>query len=735
MNRYELSVISPCYNERENVIALVDRLQKMFVKKRINGEIVLINDASTDDTGSFIERMAFAYPNVIGVHHKTNQGIVAGWKSGLRHASGTFVNLIDADMQCLPEDVGRLYEEIQFSKFDIVQGSRNYVKNFNGARPFLSRGLNAVLNFAFKMQSFDNKSSFLICRKEVLEDILSPRFRYKQFQTLLGAAAKSKHYSIKNIETLFEERKLGKSFIPRFPVRMVYETLHDVAKGFVEFRLFDVYEMSLRNYLKEHPPVKEDVPLAGWRKWYFELYRLLFPVHHWVISYNAVEYYRDLKRSQWLPPDAIREYQEKRLRKLLAHAYHKVAFYREAFDARGLKPEDIQTLEDLLKLPTITKALIRENLHLGLMSVDYDKSKVLRITTSGSTGEPLVVYVEKKQLELRWAATIRSLEWTGYRFGDRQIRLWHKYLGMKGLEIVKEILDAKMSRRKFIPAYEIDDAGLESFVQGLMAYKPVVLDGYAESYNLIARYLHSHRYEGRRPKGIMSSGQSMPLKSRKTIEEGFGCKVFDKYGCREFAGGTAYQCETGEGYHIVAEGTIIEIVKEGRHALPGEVGEIVLTDLNNYAMPLIRYAIGDLAVAMDNSVPCRCGRGLPRIGQVYGRVQSIIFGTQNQMIPGTFFARLFADFDYGVKQFQVVQEQFGGITIKIVKANLFSDSILDYIKKQIRKHMGEDLNISFEFVDEISLGQTGKRQHSVSFLDVAGVSNEFNTQMIYDDAH
>lgn len=729
--KFELSVISPCFNENQNVVALVERLVATFEKRKINGEIILVNDKSSDNTGELIDEMSRKYQNVKAIHHTTNRGIVAGWKSGLGVAEGKYVCLIDADLQNLPEDVGRMYAEIKFSRYDVVQGWRSHVKNFSGGRVTLSRGLNFLLNLFYGMSSKDNKSSFLICRKEVLEDILDYRFHYKYFQTNLGGAIKYKGYSVRQMETLFLERRVGKSFLPRFPLKISVETFIDLIKGFVEFRLLDIYDTSLRNFLKVHSISKKDSPLALWRVLYYKLYILLFPLHHWMISYNAYQYYLDLKRSQWLKHEEIKEYQEKRLRALLVHAYNKVSYYREQFDAVGVKPEDIQKIEDLTKLPVITKKIIKENLYQGLMAVDYNGSKVLRITTSGSTGEPTVVYAEKKQLELRWAATLRSLEWTGYRFGDRQIRLWHKCLGMKGIEVFKEILDAKMSRRKFVPAYEIDDSALDRFVNTIMRYKPVILDGYAESYNLIARYLRSNNYNGWKPKGIMSSGQSLPPESRKIIEEGFGCKVFDKYGAREFAGGTAYECEHGAGYHVVAEGTIIEIIKDGRIAQPGEIGEVVITDLNNYAMPLIRYSIGDLAVQVDNSIPCPCGRGLPRIGQIWGRVQSIIIGTRNQMIPGTFFARLFADYDYAVKRFQIIQEEFGSVTLKIVKANQFTDHVIEQAKRQMWKHMGEDLKINVEFVDEVALGRTGKRQHSVSSLDIGQFSKQFSSKF-YD---
>src|SRR5205085_9123193 len=150
------------------------------------------------------------------------------------------------------------------------------------------------------------------------------------------------------------------------------------------------------------------------------------------------------------------------------------------------------------------------------------------------------------------------------------------------------------------------------------------------SFNLLATYLREHgRTLRHAPRGIISSAQTLPDTSRRIIEESFGCKVFDKYGAREFSG-IAYECEAHQGHHVVGEGYVVEVLKDGRPAAPGEIGEVVVTDLNNYCLPFIRYRIGDLAEQLDPRQACACGRGLPRLGKIEGRVQSIIIGSKGQ---------------------------------------------------------------------------------------------------------
>jgi len=214
---------------------------------------------------------------------------------------------------------------------------------------------------------------------------------------------------------------------------------------------------------------------------------------------------------------------------------------------------------------------------------------------------------------------------------------------------------------------------------------------------------------------VVSSAQTLPDESRKIIEETFRTRVFDKYGSREFSG-IAHECEAHSGHHVNAESYIVEIVKDGRPALPGETGEVLVTDLNNLAVPMIRYAIGDLATATDRT--CSCGRGLPLIGAIQGRSQAIIVGTNGCFLPGTFFAHLIKDYGYMIRRFQVVQERLGHITLRVVRGSRFSESGLEPIHAAIRVHLGSEMAIDVRYEEEIELGRTGKHHHSISKLEI-----------------
>lgn len=234
---YEISVIAPCYNEEANLHKLVARLQAAFSAGTIAGEIVLVDDGSKDGTGPLADQLAREHPNVVAVHHGINRGIAAGWRSGLNDSHAGLVCLIDADLQNLPEDVCRLHREIRLSGVDIVQGYRSSVGSASDLRYLMSRTLNIILNTCFGMRLRDNKSGFIICRREVLADILRSHYKYRYFQSLIMVAAVARGYTIREIKTVFARRAGGTSFISRLPVVMIACVLIDIVKALFEYRI------------------------------------------------------------------------------------------------------------------------------------------------------------------------------------------------------------------------------------------------------------------------------------------------------------------------------------------------------------------------------------------------------------------------------------------------------------------------------------------------------------------
>jgi phenylacetate-CoA ligase len=713
-----LSVIAPCYNEEYNIPELAGRVLAVLERGQLEGELILIDDGSSDGTRAAIEEQVRLHPGAVaGCYHARNQGIAAGWKTGVAKARGKYAVVIDADLQYQPEDILRLHRTLIESSVDVVQGWRSSVGRERGRRYHLSRGLNVLLNRAFGMRLRDNKSGFLICAREVMLDLLSYRGDYSFWQTFIMVAAHAKGYSYKEIEILFENRRQGTSFLDRQAGKTVALSLVDIGRAIWEYRFHQPVPDVASQFLAHHPVIDRTPRRTAARQLEWRAYLATFDRTHWTITRDVEHYVEMLQKTQWLSLAEMRELQDEKLRRLIRHAYRNVPYYRGRMQEAGVRPEDIRGQADLHKLPLLTKDDIRQHLYFDIMSEDHDKSEILKVTTSGSTGEPFVCYADRRQLEFRWAATLRSQEWTGYRFGDRCVRLWHQTLGMSRSQAMKEIGDAILTRRKFIPVFEMREDLLAAMVREIDAWRPVLLDGYAEALNFLAQYIQSAGGLGNHPRAVMSSAQSLPDKSRAVIEEAFGCRVFDKYGSREFSG-IAYECEAHCGHHVVAEGYIVEILRDGQPAGPGETGEVVITDLNNYCMPFVRYRIGDLAEAVDPREQCTCGRGLPRVGAIDGRVQSIIQGTDGRYLPGTFFAHLLKEYDHAFRQYQVVQDAPRAMVFHVVKGARYSDDVLEEVLTTFRQHLGADMTIDVRFVDGVDMVRTGKRLASVSHLKV-----------------
>jgi phenylacetate-CoA ligase len=691
----DLTVVSPCFDEAGNVRELARRVLATLERGGLEGELVLVDDGSRDETRERIEQLAAEHPGrVVALHHPENRGIAEAWRTGVAAARAPLVAVIDSDLQYQPEDLLTLHRELCEHGVDVVQGWRSATGRERGPRYVLSRSFSHVLNRTFGMRLRDNKSGFVLASRRVFEDLLAYRGRYRYWQSFVMVAAHAKGYRQREVEVLFEPRRQGQSFLDGATARATARSIVDLGRAVREYRF--------------GPPAPRRSP--HWRA-----YLLAFDSLHWVITREVERHYEGLQLSQWWSPDALRDHQDEQLRQLVRHAYHAVPYYRERFRECRLVPEDIRGQADLHKLPLLTKDDVRRYLHAGLLADDVDRREMLRITTSGSTGEPLVCYADRMQLEARWAATLRGQEWTGYRFGERSARLWHQALGMTRRQARLERLDAAFCRRRFVPVFELSDDRLGSWIAELGRWDPVLLDGYAEALVLMASYLASRGSHGLGPRAVLSSAQTLPPSSRALVEAAFGCPVFDKYGAREFSG-IAYECDAHAGHHVV-EGYLVEILRNGQPVGPGETGEIVVTDLHNRCLPFIRYRIGDLGVAMDPAIRCPCGRGLPLLGAIEGRVQSIISGKDGRYVPGTFFAHYLKDFDHAIRRFQVRQDEPGRIRLRLVRADRYSESALEEILGTFRRVLG-DLEVDVELLDAIPLGNHGKHLDAISSLPI-----------------
>jgi phenylacetate-CoA ligase len=711
-----LTILVPCFNEAGNVKALFERISKSLYE--LNFEVIFVDDGSTDETAKEVNLLSVDYPGKVRLFsHGSNLGIPASWKSGLEQAKFDLVCLIDGDLQNPPEAIPHLLHLLNEHQVDVVQGARSSIGRLKNQRLVLSKGLNFILNHTFRQDAVDSKSGFLIARRQVLQEVFVDITKFKHFQTFIGVGIRARGFRVIEAETLFLSREIGTSFLTNAKtLQVLVTTIRDLIVGLRVYGRKRVHTVFLRS------EVDFDTKLPFVRRIRFNLFFATMPLHKWIISKRAKAFYLWLKSLEYASKDEIDRLQLRRLRSLLQHAYLTVPYYKRAFDSVGFKPNQIENISDLSKVPLLSKQDVRENVHFAMFSERHNKKEMHKINTSGSTGEPFVCYADKFQLEMRFATTLRALEMSGWKFGDRQLRLWHQTLGMSRTQAFKERLDAWFMRRHFIPAFEMSENSLKGLIRTIEKRKPVLIDGYAESLNFIA--IASTAKSKHSPRAVMSSAQQLTDSTRAQIENQFGAKVLDKYGSREFSG-IAYQCLESQHHHVQDESYILEILVDGRPAKTGEVGEVVITDLNNFSMPLIRYRIGDMAVAVDQT-PCRCGRPHSQIGAISGRTQALISCTNGVWLPGTFFAHFFKDFDFAVQHYQITQETFEKFTLKLVPKSQFTDEVKNRITDELKAYTGQEQIIEVSLVDEIPLLRTGKRTPVVSNvkLDFQQIDNK-----------
>ena len=414
-----------------------------------------------------------------------------------------------------------------------------------------------------------------------------------------------------------------------------------------------------------------------------------------------------LNKSQWWKSEQLEELQNKKLRVLIRHAYRNVPYYHRVFKENNIKPDDIKTKDDLVKLPFLTKDIIRKNLP-DLLAKNILKSQFMECHSSGSTGEPLKYYLSKEAYSHGWAQTFRCWGWVGYELGDPYVKI-----SLNPRKKLVEKIQDKLMNCTYMYAFDITEETLENQLKRIKNSKAKIIRGYASSMYLLAKYLEDIKKPEIRMDAIMTTGDNLFPHYREAIESQFGCKVFDGYGGESTP--IAFECEKHEGYHLCNENVIIEFLRKNEQVSSGELGEIVFTSLDNFVMPFIRYNIRDIGVPSDEL--CSCGRGLSLIKSIEGRDTDIVVTPEGKFLVVHFFTILF-EYIKGVDQFQVIQESIDNLKVKIVKNEKFTEQDSRCIVDEIKRYMGQDVAVDIDYVASIPLTRSGKRRFVISKVPV-----------------
>ena len=440
------------------------------------------------------------------------------------------------------------------------------------------------------------------------------------------------------------------------------------------------------------------------------LRHVMFPAFEELRGRPTVGLLRYLERSQWASTDELTAIQDGFVRRLTAHAYAHTAHYNAQWDALGVGPHDLTSAAALAALPVLDREPAITSADARLADAPPRVAIVKR--TSGSTGRPMTVKYNAESRHWRDADRWRGYGWANYRVGDRALHYWGAGPTSTDLKYrARMFTDRAIKRDLYVDAGRGEPAALDAALAQLRRFCPSVLVVFTQAAVRLAHHVIDGGLRTWDPIPVLCGAEKVWPADRAVLEAAFG-PVFETYGCREVQLIGA-ECEHHDGLHVSVEKLVVELVVRAggttRAARPGEVGEVVVTDLHNLAQPLIRYATGDVAVARSPEA-CACGRTLPRLGSVEGRVAEMLYDRDGNPVSGLLFSIVFVAIAEAVQQFQVAQLADRSLALRVVPhpggmPPAAEQLMRDYIAKYL-----PGIPMHVELVDDIPVAPSGKRR-------------------------
>jgi phenylacetate-CoA ligase len=432
--------------------------------------------------------------------------------------------------------------------------------------------------------------------------------------------------------------------------------------------------------------------------------RLVFPVLDRLNGTHIRKILQYLRQTERWSFSELRELQRRKLQNLLLHTRNHVAPYVEHWRKSGIQNAPDSEFELLRGIPLISKEDLRKV--QSRFPLPGWKGKVVRSKTSGSTGEPMTFARSIEQESWFWALRFRIWEWAGYRMGDPYLTI-----NLNPRLAWKKRIQDRLFRCTYL-TYNADNLDSGRILQRLESEHILHLNGFSSSLYSLARYMEEHGIANPGIRSVTATGDMLFPHYREVIERQFGVRVIDYYGAGGEGLHVASQCDLARGYHIHMENTIVEVLAGDRLARPGELGRLVVTQLDNYAMPLIRYDIGDTAIL--DTEPCACGRAHPTLKAVNGRVYDIVYAPNGSALLPHFFVVAFKNLQQ-VRHFQAIQSEPGRIVIKLVAGVDCNRAACEReLARAVAQATAGSLLVEFDWVSEIPLVGAGKRRVVIS---------------------
>jgi phenylacetate-CoA ligase len=420
-----------------------------------------------------------------------------------------------------------------------------------------------------------------------------------------------------------------------------------------------------------------------------------FPLQDYTKKTSILSTLKTLKRSENYSEKEMNNHRLLKLQKLVKHAYDNVPYYTELFDTHNISPSDIKSLEDITIIPVLTKEIARANQE-KLVANHIEFNPINKGKTGGTTGVPLVVYSDTNNRSFTWASYYRWYNWIGLDKEDAVLSLWGSKTILKP-SLKKKYLGLTIDwvqNNKTLNTYTINEDTLPEVYAKMLKFDPVLIKGYLSAIILIGKYMQKHNLPPNKSLRALSSTTETLLPMYRDFVQGiFKVPIYDQYGCGEVSA-ISYECQKHKGLHINEEHVYIESLNESNKSIINETGRLVVTSLDNYVMPFIRYENGDMATLLTDK--CTCGLNSALMKNIEGRTVDTIRLKNGANAHGVFFTSLL--YEVGIttdiiSRFQIIQFTSGAIDFYIESKENIDQNLLKKLKTETLRFV-TDVNIT-----------------------------------------
>lgn len=441
------------------------------------------------------------------------------------------------------------------------------------------------------------------------------------------------------------------------------------------------------------------------------------------IAYPLQDYFNNTsigKTKLWLmetqtwPESKILDYQFAKFKKLIEHATRNVPYYDNLFSAIKLKPSDIKHFDDLHKIPVLTKDIARRESH-QLIARNLPKKHIHKGVTGGTTGPPLKLLRDANDLTFTWAAFFRWYNWMGIGIGDRVSKIWGTptVLSMPLKKRIRNELKNWYYNRNVVNSFGLSDQTIPDAIRNLNGFKPKLIRGYLSAFIQIAAYMQEHNLKlNFIPQAVSTTTETLMEPFRQLVEQQFQAKLYDQYGCGE-CNSIAFEAGDGLGLYVTAEHVKLEILNnEGMNENLQE-GRIVITNLDNYAMPFIRYENGDSGQFANVSKAKMFN--LPLLKCVSGRTADTITLANGNKVHGVFFTdmlnELYKKYPMNLNRFQVYQQAPGNVEFRMESKTPLPGEFHMLLEKALYRFFN---NVTITTMETLPMDNSGKFRYVLS---------------------